>query len=136
MTFDMVILLTVVMILLVLASCVATLVLTYRSYNQNYYEYNKLSPTYTIGKKMKRYVNCSEAKSRIEQYAAASSVGDSDELNHSVRNYVAELMVKDRLTLNSAVEAAKRHYLNAINKAEQEFKETYGMQDDDHVWNL
>lgn len=84
---------------------------------------------------MKRYVKCSKAKSRIEQYAAISA-RDSDELNYSVRNYVAELMVMDGLTLNSAVEAAKRHYLNAINKVEWEFRETYGMQDDDHVWNL
>lgn len=84
---------------------------------------------------MKRYVRCSKVKSKIEQYAAIS-VKDSDELNSTVRNYVAELMVKDGLTLNSAVEAAKRHYLNAIDKAEWEFRETYGMQDDDHVWNL
>ena len=84
---------------------------------------------------MKRYVKCSKAKSKIEQYAY-SSVGDADKFNSSVRNYVAELMVKDGLTLNSAVEAAKRHYLNAISKAEWEFRETYGMQDDDHVWNL
>lgn len=134
MTVEVVCLLTVVMILLVLVSCVVTLVLTYRSYNQNYYEYNMISHTDTVGK-MKRYVKCSKAKRKIEQYAA-SSVRDADELNSSVRNYVAELMVKDGLTLNSAVEAAKRHYLNAINKAEWEFKETYGMQDDDHVWNL
>lgn len=134
MTVEVVCLLTVVMILLVLVSCVVTLVLTYRSYNQNYYEHNMISHTDTVGK-MKRYVKCSKAKRKIEQYAF-SSVRDADELNSSVRNYVAELMVKDGLTLNSAVEAAKRHYLNAINKAEWEFKETYGMQDDDHVWNL
>ena len=124
-----------VMVLLVFVVCIVTLVLTGRSHNQNYYEYNIISHTNNTGKKKKRYVECSKAKSKIEQYAY-NSVRDADELNSSVRNYVTELMVKDGLTLNSAVEAAKRHYLNAINKAEWEFRETYGMQDDDHVWNL
>lgn len=51
MTVEEVCLLIVVMILLVLVSCAVTLVLTYRSHNQNYYEYNMISHTYTVGKK-------------------------------------------------------------------------------------
>ena len=51
MTAELVVIITVVMMFLVLVSCVVTLVLTYRSNNQNYYKYNMLSHTNITGRK-------------------------------------------------------------------------------------
>ena len=51
MTAELVVIITVVMMFLVLVSCVVTLVLTYRSHNQNYYKYNMLSHTNITGRK-------------------------------------------------------------------------------------
>lgn len=86
---------------------------------------------------MKRYVKSeTDAQSEINRFAEEGNSVYEDDLYTDVRNSIAYLMVEDGLTLSSAARKALEYYQTIVGQVVSQFKSTYNMQDDDHVWNL